>query len=179
MASDKKDNGSADSLSIKRLLQKVRQELIESQKETEKSGQKALFVVDRLDLEINFVVTKTTEAQGGFAIQVLTLGGRRAHEHQETHRITLSLRANTGDEAPAKNEDSIQLISRGDSSNTGTDTPGLKPAEALIEQILENLEGSGRPPTEGIGKLLEQYGQTSYNAGYHRGVTGGGFGLSF
>jgi hypothetical protein len=51
-------------LPIKDLIRRVQQELISSQATRESSGQQPLFQIDKLRIEINFVVTKTTNAKG-------------------------------------------------------------------------------------------------------------------
>jgi hypothetical protein len=86
------------SLSIKELIRRVQRELIASQKEREAANEEALFQVDKLDLEVHFVVTKSSKAEGGFSLQVLTLGGghagtSRGSEEQHVQKVTLSLKA--------------------------------------------------------------------------------------
>jgi hypothetical protein len=90
------------SLSIKELIRRVQRELIASQKEREAANEEALFQVDKLDLEVHFVVTKSTKAEGGFSLQVLTLGGfhagtSRNSEEQQVQKLTLSLKAASPD----------------------------------------------------------------------------------
>jgi hypothetical protein len=91
------DNLGTDSLSLKQLIRRVTQELVESQREREESGGPALFEVEKLTLEVNFVVTKSKSAKGGFDFRVLTFGGINAgasgeHQEQEIHKIVLSLK---------------------------------------------------------------------------------------
>ncbi len=60
-------------LSLKELINAVKRELVESQAEREESGEEARFFVDQLQLEVNFGVTRSTDAKGGISFQVLTL----------------------------------------------------------------------------------------------------------
>jgi hypothetical protein len=93
------------SLSLKGMIRKVQEELEASEEERKKSGQEALFEFDKVDLEVNFVVTKASEAKGGFSFQVLTFGGfnvglRDRKEDQSIHKITLSLKAIAPEDRP-------------------------------------------------------------------------------
>ncbi|MEK6283163.1 MAG: trypco2 family protein [Acidobacteriota bacterium] len=93
------DDSTESSLSLKEMIRRVQTELMESQLEREASGLPALFAVDGLTLEVNFVVTKSKGASGGFDFKVLTFGGIKAggdleHQEQQTHKIILSLKGN-------------------------------------------------------------------------------------
>ena len=86
-----------NSLSLKNLIRRVQVELMESQLEREQRGEAALFKVESLTLEVNFVVTKSMGGSGGFEFKVLTFGGIKAggdveHQEQQTHKIILSLK---------------------------------------------------------------------------------------
>ena len=85
-----KTNPDENSLSIKELLRKVRQELVEAQRERESAGEEILFRVEQLTLEVNFVVSKSTDAKGGLEFKVLTiggvnLGGDRSYQEQQDY----------------------------------------------------------------------------------------------
>src|SRR5215212_9871395 len=93
------------SLSLSEMIRAVQNELVASQQEREARGQAALLEFEKVDLEVNFVVTKESEAQGGVSFQVLTfggfnLGGRKSRADQVVHKITLSLKAAAGAEGP-------------------------------------------------------------------------------
>lgn len=90
-----------NSLSLKDLIRRVQVELTESQLEREQRGEPALFEVESLTLEVNFVVTKSRGGSGGFEFKVLTFGGIKAdgdveHQEQQVHKIVLSLKAISG-----------------------------------------------------------------------------------
>ena len=82
-----------NSLSIKDLIFRVQQELIESQTERTKSGREPLFEVETLTIEINFVVTTTTDAKGGIDLKLVTVEGGKQYENQQVQKITLQLTA--------------------------------------------------------------------------------------
>jgi Trypsin-co-occurring domain 2 len=80
-----------DSLGIKDLIRRVRVELTESHREREDAGEPPLFVVQDLTVEANFVVTKAKSGQGGLDLKIITVGGGRHVEHQQVHKLTLTL----------------------------------------------------------------------------------------
>jgi hypothetical protein len=89
------------SLSLKELIRRVQIELMESQGEREARGDAPLFEVESLTLEVNFVVTRSKGGSGGFEFKVLTFGGINVggdveRQEQQTHKITLSLKAIPG-----------------------------------------------------------------------------------
>jgi len=86
-------NKKLENLGIKKLLQAVRQELIESQEEREKKGLTPLFVVDNLKIEVNFVVEHAKGVTGGFDLKVVEVGGNLSYSSQQVHKITLELKA--------------------------------------------------------------------------------------
>lgn len=110
-----------NSLSIRELIRQVQLELTESQRERQARGEAALFKVEKMDLEVNFVVSRSTEGTGGFSFQVLTLGGvnvggGKTYQQQQVHRITLSLKV---------------ASQKGEEEYGGTTTPeGALPAPA-------------------------------------------------
>ena len=81
------------SLSIKELVRRVQTELIASEAERQASKQEPLFEVEKLTIEINFVVTRTTNAKGGFDFKLVTIGGDKTYEDQQGQKITRELKA--------------------------------------------------------------------------------------
>jgi len=87
-----------NSLFIKELIRKVQQELIDSKEERERKGEKAIFQVEKMEIEVNFVVIESANAKGGFDFKILTIGGInlagiKEYEKQKAHKITLHLAA--------------------------------------------------------------------------------------
>jgi Trypsin-co-occurring domain 2 len=88
---------SQTSLSLKELIRRVQKELIESQREREEDGQKAIFEVEKLTLEVHFIVAQSSEGKGGIDFKILTFGGAnvsggRNYQNQQIHKIILSLK---------------------------------------------------------------------------------------
>jgi len=85
-----------NSLFVKDLIRRVHQELLDSQKERQECEEGPMFEVERLTIEVNFVVTHSTEAHGGLDFKIITIGGagvgaNAEYQHQQVHKITLSL----------------------------------------------------------------------------------------
>jgi hypothetical protein len=94
----KKGFTASRSLFIKDLIRRVHQELLESQKEREECGEVAIFEVEKMTIEVNFVVTDSKEAKGGLDFKIITiggldLGGKAEYQQQQVHKIVLSLTA--------------------------------------------------------------------------------------
>jgi hypothetical protein len=85
------DPSPADSLFVRELIRRVHQELVESRAEREASGSAAIFEVERLTVEVNFVATESRDAQGGLDFKIVTLGGGMQLQSQQVHKITLNL----------------------------------------------------------------------------------------
>ena len=88
--------GEPESLSIKDLISRVQQELIDSQMERKKAGRESLFEVKNLTIEINFVVTTTTNKQGELDLKLVTVGAGKQYENQQVQKIILELSAIPG-----------------------------------------------------------------------------------
>jgi hypothetical protein len=94
-----------DSLFVRELIRRVHQELLESREERQKSGAPAIFQVEGMTIEVNFVAIDTKGVRGGLDFKVITAGGEKHYENQQVHKITLSLGAlpYQGDDAGFKN----------------------------------------------------------------------------
>ncbi|MEU0092452.1 trypco2 family protein [Kribbella sp. NPDC006257] len=79
------------SLFLKELLARVQRELRESQQERQERGEGAIFEVERLTLEVNFVAQVDREIQGGLDLQIVTAGGSASYQNQQIHKIVLEL----------------------------------------------------------------------------------------
>lgn len=89
-----------NSLPLKDMLQRVREELVESEKERIKKGQDPLFRTHELTLEINFVLTKSSDTKDGLKLEVPMFGGLNfessgTNQSQEVHKIILKFKPNT------------------------------------------------------------------------------------
>lgn len=86
------------SLFIKDLISKVHEELLQSRQEREQHGDPAIFEVEQMTLEVNFVAQRDAEFSGGIDLKIVTvggarLGGTRNYHDQQIHKITLTLAA--------------------------------------------------------------------------------------
>jgi hypothetical protein len=86
------------SLFIKDLIGKVHEELLQARREREERGDPAIFEVDQMTLEVNFVAQRDTNFTGGIDLKIVTvggaqLGGARHYQDQQVHKITLTLAA--------------------------------------------------------------------------------------
>jgi hypothetical protein len=93
-----KTESKSKSLFIRDLIRHVHQELLESRAEREASGQPAIFEVTNLVIEVNFVITESTEGKGGLNFKVITVGGvdvggSKTYEQNQVQKITLTLTA--------------------------------------------------------------------------------------
>lgn len=79
------------SLFLKELLMRVQRELRESQQERQERGEEAIFEVERLTLEVNFVAQVDREMQGGLDLKIVTAGGAVSYQNQQIHKIVLEL----------------------------------------------------------------------------------------
>jgi hypothetical protein len=86
------------SLFIRDLISKVHDELSQSRQDREQRGDPAIFEVEQMTLEVNFVAQRTTEFGGGIDLKIVTvggahLGGKYNYQDQQIHKITLTLAA--------------------------------------------------------------------------------------
>ncbi len=98
------DDGQSSSLFIKDLIRRVHEELYESRREREDSGQDPIFEVSALTLEVNFVVVQKKGLKGGLDFRVITAGADKNYEQQQIQKITLSLTA-----LPDEDSDSLEF----------------------------------------------------------------------
>jgi hypothetical protein len=89
-------------LFIKDLIRRVHEELYESRREREDSGQAAIFQVSALTLEVNFVVVQGKGFKGGVDFRVITAGADKTFQQQQVQKVTLSLSALPGGEPDTK-----------------------------------------------------------------------------
>lgn len=80
-------------IGIKDLIREVHEQLALSEQEREEDGLPPLFEIDRLDLEVNFVVKEDASARGGIDLKVFSLGTELTGGSERVHKITLHLKA--------------------------------------------------------------------------------------
>lgn len=119
-------------LSINDLIQQVRDELHETALESQMRGKAPLFLVNKLTIEVNFVVAESSMGKGGASLKIVTAEGSKEYNEKQVHKITLELMA----------LDTAQLISK---ASTKSKKPKTKfdTSEILnspVEKQLEILE---------------------------------------
>lgn len=79
------------SISMKALIRRISDELLESQRERQLQGLPAVFEVQGLDIEVSFVVTESRQGGGGFDLRVIKADGSMKYEDQSVQKVTLHL----------------------------------------------------------------------------------------
>lgn len=91
-----------DDVSVKELIQRISEDLLESEQERTAGGRRAVFEVAELTIELAFVVSRSRQGQGGIDLKVLSVGGEAGRGDERTQRMTLRLvaagRAEGGEE---------------------------------------------------------------------------------
>jgi hypothetical protein len=75
------------------LVEYVREQLHVAAESRRQRNELALLRVESVTIEVNVVVTRTKEGHGGIDLKVLTVGGAKAFEEQQVHKVVLNLRA--------------------------------------------------------------------------------------
>lgn len=78
-------------IGIPTLVEQVRSELIESERERVRKGQPPLFEMKSVDIEVAFVVKRTDKLGAKFSVSVVDLDAARDFSSEKTHRMTLHL----------------------------------------------------------------------------------------
>jgi hypothetical protein len=114
-------------LFIKELIRQVHNELAESQEERELEGQDALFEVEKLTIEANFIATDSETESGGIDFKLLKYNAGGSSKNERVHKVTLELTTPT---KPVKKKVKPQTKSTGGGSGGGFGSPvkGMNPA---------------------------------------------------
>jgi Trypsin-co-occurring domain 2 len=86
-----------DDVSVKELIQRISEDLLESEQERTASGRRAVFEVAELTIELSFVVSRSRQGQGGIDLKVVSVGGQADRADERTQRMTLRLVAAAAD----------------------------------------------------------------------------------
>ncbi|MEF1330606.1 trypco2 family protein [Vibrio sp. M260121] len=114
-------------LFIKELVRQVHNELYESQEERELQGQDALFEVEKLTIEANFIVTDSETESGGIDFKLLKYNAGGSSKNERVHKVILEL---VTPSKPSSNVPRSDDKSSGGGTGGGFLTPrkGLNPA---------------------------------------------------
>ena len=80
-----------DDVSVKELIQRISEDLLESEQERTAGGRRAVFEVAELTIELSFVVSRSRQGQGGIDLKVVSVGGQAERGDERTQRMTLRL----------------------------------------------------------------------------------------
>ena len=80
-----------EDVSVKQLIQKISQDLLESEQERTAEDRRAVFEVAELTIELSFVVSRSREGNAGIDLKVVSVGGKADRGDERTQRMTLRL----------------------------------------------------------------------------------------
>jgi hypothetical protein len=80
-------------LGVKELIEKVKSELVATEKKRIESNEAPLFLLKDFELEINFVVKEGTTQKGDVDFKVVTVGGTSDYTTEQTQKIKLVMTA--------------------------------------------------------------------------------------
>src|SRR3954471_12372185 len=78
-------------VAVKELIQRISEDLLESEQERTTGGRRAVFEVAELTIELSFVVSRSREGHGGIDLKVVNVGGQADRADERTQRMTLRL----------------------------------------------------------------------------------------
>jgi hypothetical protein len=90
-----------DEISVKELIQKISEDLLESEEERTARGQRPVFEVSELTVELAFVASRSRQGRGGVDLHVVSVGGDAGSVNERAQRMTLRLIAVGGGEERA------------------------------------------------------------------------------
>ena len=107
-------------LGVAELVSKVREELEALDASRRAAGEPALFVVEGLELELQFTVVKRGDGHGGVDLKIITLGGSKGVESGAVQKI--NLRFALDEEAHGRHIRGSRAHSSGRDRETSEDT---------------------------------------------------------
>lgn len=82
-----------ETVQLKELVQEIRRQLEELDRERIAQGAAALFELQGIDIELKFTVGSSATAKGGLNISVITAGGESQERSEAIQTIKISYRA--------------------------------------------------------------------------------------
>jgi hypothetical protein len=80
-----------DDVSVKELIQRISEDLLESEQERTAGGRRAVFEVAELTIDLSFVVSRSRQGHAGVDLKVVSVGGQADRADERTQRMTLRL----------------------------------------------------------------------------------------
>jgi hypothetical protein len=81
-------------IGISSLVEKVRTELRQAEDARINAQESSLFLLERVDLEINYVIKLSDTATAGIKLEPVTVGGQTETSSEKVQKVTLHLVAN-------------------------------------------------------------------------------------
>src|SRR3954462_14024748 len=78
-----------DDVSVKELIQRISEDLLESEQERTADGRRAVFEVAELTVELSFVVSRSRQGHAGVDLKVVSVGGQADQGSERSQRMTL------------------------------------------------------------------------------------------
>lgn len=79
-----------DQVSLLEFIQKLRDDIEESQHQLQEAGKEPMFKIDKVDVEAHFVLRKELGGKAGVQFYFVTLGAEGKYGTEEVHTIKLS-----------------------------------------------------------------------------------------
>lgn len=80
-------------IGVGNLIKRVTEELRKAEGDRRKADHKAIFKVEKFDLEVNFVVKMSDSGEAKFSIEPLTLGGKEEIAREKIQKVILHMSA--------------------------------------------------------------------------------------
>ncbi|GAA3767747.1 trypco2 family protein [Streptomyces phyllanthi] len=81
----------SDPITVKELIRKLSEDLLESERERKQSGRRAVFEVAELTVELEFTVSRSRQGRAGLDLHVVDVGGEAGRTNAHSQRMTLRL----------------------------------------------------------------------------------------
>lgn len=84
-------SNSEPQLGLSQLINQVKAELVDSQKESIKSGNPPMFRIKRVEVEVRFTVREVAKADGGIDLKLVALKAGEEAESTHIHSVTVEM----------------------------------------------------------------------------------------
>lgn len=91
-------------------LRSLRAEITEAMQASQ--GEAVRFRIESIDMEFQVTASESKEAQGGVKFHLLTVGGKKASESENVHKVALRLSALTADGGDVLTSDTLDEAPR-------------------------------------------------------------------
>jgi len=139
-------------LQLQDLIRQVRTELTRAVCERERGNEPRMFVVEKLTLEVNFVIENEQTLDGGGKTNLLAVefnaSGEKRYKTEQVHKVTLELSPYNPEPATSKKEPATTPPSIGSFSSSGKGILKYSPEGKLILSPLHKFEEAQELPIE-------------------------------